>query len=430
MGVGGAFLTLSAFNAFFFNMVNGRGWICVALVVFAGWRPGKALAGALLFAFFDALQLRVQQAGGARLPVPGVPDGAVRAVDPRADRGRAPRDVSAGVDEAVREGGAMNRRTFIGAAAMLVVVPLHRAQGQPAGPRRVGYLGNGSANVGAPQTEAFRRGLRERGWIEGRTLTIEYRWAEGNPERLPALVAELVAGKVDVIVLTGSAAIRAAQGATRTVPVVFLMLADPVTAGFVPSLARPGGNMTGLASQYEELITKQLQLLKEAVPTLSRVALLHRPETPPSVLSAAATAARSLGVAAQPLEVSAVEEFENAFKAARSERAGAMLVMPSPYFDVQRARLIALAAHFRLPAFYEFGNYVQSGGLMSYGPSINEMYGRMASYVDRILRGANPGDLAIERPARFELVINLKTAAALGLAIPSSLLARADEVIQ
>ncbi len=324
----------------------------------------------------------------------------------------------------------MHRRTFFSAVvAVLGAVPL-AAQTQPARRRRIGFLANGNPTTGSTQVEAFRRGLSELGWIDGQNLTIEYRWAEGNPDRLPALIASLVQAKVDVIVLSGSVAIRAAQQTTSTVPVVFILLADPVMLGFVPSLARPGSNMTGLASQFEELITKQLQLLKEALPNLSRIALLHRPESVPAFLTAAESAARSLGLNAKLLKVAGMAEFENAFKAARSEGAGAIQVFPSPYFDVQRAQLIELAARYRLPAIYEFRNYVQDGGLMSYGPSINEMYRGMANYVDRILKGAKPGDLAIERPARFEFVINLKTAAALGITIPQSLLARADEVIQ
>ena len=325
----------------------------------------------------------------------------------------------------------MDRRSFIGSVAGgFLALPL-AAKAQPASPRRIGYLdiGNPTA-VPSRQQETFRQSLRELGWIEGQTVTIEYRSAEGNPDRLPALVAELVQAKVDVIMLSGTSSIRAARGATSTIPIVFVMLTDPVTQGFVKSLARPGGNMTGLASQFEELITKQLQLLKEAVPVLSRVALLAHAGPTPTVLTAAETAARSLGLTAHTLRVAEVAEFENAFKVARSERAGAIHVLPSPYFAAQRARLIELAAQYRLPACYEFRNYVQDGGLMSYGPSINEMYGRAASYVDRILKGANPGDLAIERPTKFELVINMKTAKALGLTIPPSLLLRADEVIQ
>src|SRR6202165_1787916 len=212
----------------------------------------------------------------------------------------------------------MDRRAFIVAiAAFLGTAPLV-AEAQPARPRRIGFLGYGNPTTVRSQLEAFRRRLRELGWIEGQTVTIEYRWAEGNPDRLPALVAELVQLKVDVIVLSGAPAIRAAQKATSTISIVFVVLTDPVTLGFVPSLARPGGNMTGLASQFEELITKQLQLLKEAVPNLSRVALLHHAEIPPAILTAAETAARSLGLTARPLSVAGVAEFENAFKAARS----------------------------------------------------------------------------------------------------------------
>jgi len=304
------------------------------------------------------------------------------------------------------------------------------ARAQVAKSHRIGFLRYGNPTTPSSQDEAFRQSLRELGWIEGQNVMIEYRWAEGNPDRLPVLVAELVQAKVDVIVVGGNPAIRAAQNATRTIPIVFVVLTDPVTLGFVPSLARPGGNMTGLASEFEELITKDLQLLKEAVSNLFRVGLLYPSVVPAALLAAAETAAQSLGLAARRLSVAGPAEFEDAFKMARSERAGAILVLPSPYFDAQHARLIELAARYRLPACYEFRNYVRDGGLMSYGPSIDAMFARSASYVDRILKGANPGDLAIERPTKFELVINLKTAKALGLSIPQSLLLRADEVIQ
>ena len=322
------------------------------------------------------------------------------------------------------------RRTFIGAMAAFLAALFFVTRAQPARTPRIGFLSNGKSATEASYDDAFRRSLRELGWIDGQNVKIEYRWAEGDPERLPGLVAELVQLKVDVIVLGGAPAIRAAQRATSLIPIVFVVLTDPVTLGFVPRLARPGGNMTGVASQFEELITKQLQLLKEAVPDLTRVGLLHHPGVPPAVLTAAEAGARSLGLTSRMLTVAEPAEFEDAFKAARSAGAGAILVLPSPYFDAQRARLIELAAKYHLPAFYEFRNFVQDGGLMSYGPSINEMFGRAASYVDRILKGAHPGDLSIERPTRFELVINLKTAAALGLPIPPLLLQRADELIR
>jgi putative ABC transport system substrate-binding protein len=315
--------------------------------------------------------------------------------------------------------------------ALLLLAALPTAEAQRAGTElRIGLLSNGSPTSVSPQLEAFRRGLRELGWIEGQTVTIEYRWADGNSDRLPALAADLARLKVDVIVLSGSPAIRAAREATSTIPIVFVMLADPVTAGFVRSLARPGGNMTGLASEFEELITKQLQLLKEASPKVSRVALLYHPEIPTAILPAVETAARKLGLMARAFKVAEVAEFENVFKTARSEGAGAIHVLPSPFFNAHRRQLIELAARYRLLAVYEFKNYVDDGGLMSYGPSINEMYRGMASYVDLILKGAKPGDLPIRRPTTFELVINLKTAKALGLTIPQSLLLRADHVIE
>ena len=324
----------------------------------------------------------------------------------------------------------IGRREFISTVvlSLLTAPPAAEAQ-QTAKVPRIGYLGSGSPAPSA-QLEAFRKGLRDLGWIEGQSVVIEYRWADGDRSRFPALVAELVQLKVDVIVLSGPQALRAARESTRTIPVVFVYLADPVAAGFVTSLARPGGNLTGLASQFEELITKQLQLLKETVPQVSRVALLQHRDGSPAILSAAETAARSLVLTARTLKVTEIGQVENAFKTARSEHVGAIHVLPSPIFNAHRGRLIELAARYRLPAVYEFKNYVEDGGLMSYGPSINEMFRGMASYVDRILKGAKPSDLPIERPTIFELVINLKTAQALGLTIPQSVLGRADEIIQ
>jgi putative ABC transport system substrate-binding protein len=316
--------------------------------------------------------------------------------------------------------------TIILTVGLLGTSPAHA---QPARTLRIGWLANGSPAVVPPELEAFRRGLKERGWIEGQTVTIEYRWADGKPDRLPALVSDLVRLKVDVIVVSGTGAIRAARRVTGTVPVVFVVLTDPVVTGLVPSLAHPGGNLTGVASEFEALITKQLELLKEAVPTLSRVAVLRRPELLPNIRTAVEMAARRLGLAAQFFTVTDVAEFEPAFRTARGEGAGAIHVLPSPFFAVQRPQLIALAARYRLPAMYELEEYVKDGGLMSYGPSITEMFRRSANHVDRILKGARPGDLPIERPATFDLVINLRTAKALDLTIPSIVLARADQVI-
>jgi len=314
-------------------------------------------------------------------------------------------------------------------ALSVVLLPVG-AHAQPAKTPRIGFLGAGSALPVPLQLEAFRRGLRELGWNEGQTLTIEYRWVEGDPQRIPELTADLVRLKPDVLVVTGSAAIRAAKQATTSIPVVFVVLVDPVAAGFVKSLARPGGNLTGLASQFEELSTKQLQLLKEALPNLSRLAILHRVESPATFLSAAQAAARGLGLSVRTFKVGEAVEYENAFRTAQSERAGAIQVLPSPFFNAQREQLIGFAAKYRLPAMYEFKDYVQDGGLMSYGPDINSMFRNAAGYVDRILKGARPADLPIQRPSTFELVINLKTANALGLTIPPSVLGPADLVIE
>jgi putative ABC transport system substrate-binding protein len=306
------------------------------------------------------------------------------------------------------------------------------AEAQPtANPRIIGYLSSSHARPGAPAGEAFRQGLRDLGWIEGKTVRIEYRWAEGNVERLPELAAELVRLKVDALIVFGRPGLRAAREATSTIPIVIgTLLIDPVRAGFVKSLARPGGNITGVVSQYEEIITKQVQLLGEAIPKLSRLFVLSHTSGDPTTANAAAAAAERLGLKVRILEVNDVAEFEGAFRTARNAGGQAIHVMPSPIFSAHRQQLIDLAARYRLPAAYEFRAYVQDGGLLSYGPNVPEMQRRAASYVDRILKGAKAGDLPMERPTKFELVVNLRTAKALGLTIPPSLLQRADEVIE
>ena len=320
----------------------------------------------------------------------------------------------------------------IGLAIVLVVslllAPL-AAEAQAAKVPRIGYLGNGNPPRATSELP-FAIGLRELGWIEGQTVTTEYRWARGNPDLLQGLATELVQAKVDVIVAAGPQAISAARESTLTIPVVFVYLADPVAAGFVSSLARPGGNLTGTASEFETLITKQLQLLKEAVPQLSRIGILRHSDGSLAIRGAAETAARELALTSRTLTVAEAGKFESAFKTAKHERLGAVLVLPGPYFDVHRRRLIELAAKYHLAASYEFRNYVEDGGLMSYGPSINEMWRRSASYVDRILKGAKPADLPVEQASKFELVINLKTAKALGLTISPSVLGRADQIIE
>jgi len=304
------------------------------------------------------------------------------------------------------------------------------AEAQAGGVRRIGFLGATGPGVDSPDVLAFRHGLRDLGWVDGQTLTIEYRWAQGHPERLPALARELVALKVDVIVTAGTVPIRAAKDATETIPIVFVVLVDPVATGLVTSFARPGGNATGWASQFEELVTKQPQLMKEALPGLSRLVLLARVESSPAFVGRAEAAARELGLTVRSLRVGGVDQYENAFKTAQRERAGAVQVLPSPIFGGQRRTLIDLAAQYRLPAIYEFRDYVEDGGLMSYGPSVTAMFRGAAGHVDRILKGARPADLPIERPTTFELVINLRTAKALGVTLSPDVLGRADELIK
>ena len=316
--------------------------------------------------------------------------------------------------------------------AVLVAIALAPLGGaaQPAALPRIGFLGATGPAVDSPQMLALRHGLRDVGWVEGQTVTFEYRWAEGHPERLPALARELVALKVDVIVTAGTVPIRAAKDASRTIPIVFVVLVDPVAGGLVKSFARPGGNVTGWASQFEELVTKQPQLMKEALPGLARLVLLARVEGSREFVGRAEAAARGLGLTVHSLRVAAVDEYENAFKMAQRERAGAVQVLPSPIFGGQRHTLIDLAAKYRLPAICEYRDYVEDGGLMSYGPSVTAMFRGAAGYVDRILKGARPEDLPIARPTTFELVINLRTAKALGVTLSPEVLGRADELIR
>ena len=320
------------------------------------------------------------------------------------------------------------RRIGLAVLFVLALAPLGHAQ--PRAIPRIGFLGAGSPAADSPQIVAFRRGLQDLGWIEGQSVMFEYRWAEGRPERLPALARDLVASKVDVIMTAGSVPIRAAKSATSTIPIVFVVLSDPVAAGLVQSFARPGGNVTGLASQFEDLITKRPQLMKEALPSLSRLVLLARVESSAEFISRAEGAARGLGLSVRSLKVAALEEYENAFRTAQRERAGAIQVLPSPIFGAQHRTLVALAAKYRLPAIYEFRDYVAVGGLMSYGPSITGMFRGAATHVDRVLKGAKPEDIPVERPKTFELVVNLNTAKALGLTISPEILGRADELIR
>ena len=345
---------------------------------------------------------------------------------------RSPRPVNVSVRQ-VSEVGVIGGWLLIATLVLAVLVAPVGAEAQPAAKAvpRVGFLGNLDAKNQATNVAAFQGGLRDLGWIEGQSVMVDYRWAEGNTERLPVLVAEFVRLNVDVMVVAGPPAIRASQRTTSTVPIVFAVrLSDPVASGFAASLARPGGNITGLASQYEEIVGKHVQLLSEAIPRLSRVVLLRHTAGLPTLLTEAERAARQLGIKTRIVEVTNVAEYESAFRIAKSERAQAVYVLPSPIFSAHRKRLVELAAQYRLPAAYELREYVEAGGLLSYGPNTAAMYRRAASYVDRILKGAKPGDLPVERSTTFELAINVKTARALGLAMPQSLLARADHLIE
>jgi putative ABC transport system substrate-binding protein len=278
---------------------------------------------------------------------------------------------------------------------------------------------------------AFREGLRERGYVEGRNISMEYRWGEGKPERFPGLAAELVKLKVDVIVTSGPQAVRAVQHATTTIPIVMAVIQDPVELGFVTSLARPGGNITGLSFQDSELVTRRLQLLKEVIPDVIRVGVLWNPTGGDgTTLKAAEAAATSLGLNVQILNVRVAEDLVGAFEAAKQKRAQALVQIASPLFAAHRKTILDLSAKSRLPTTCQERTFVVDGCLMAYGPSFPDMFRRAAYYVDRILQGAKPGNLPVEQSTTFELVINLKTAKALGLTIPQSLLQRANEVIQ
>jgi putative ABC transport system substrate-binding protein len=300
---------------------------------------------------------------------------------------------------------------------------------------RIGYLAGNLAASPQPH-EAFRQGLRDLGYVEGRNVVIEYRNAEGKLERFPALAAELVALKVDVIFAGGGTrSALAAKQATRTVPIVFAAVADPVTSGLVTSLARPGGNVTGLSLLAPELVGKCLEQLKKAVPGVSRVAVLREPgalgeRTEKDILKEAEVAARALGLRLQFVEARGPADFDRAFSDMTRARAGALTVLPSTMFIGERRRLVDLAAKNRLPAVYFIREFVDAGGLMAYGANFADVFRRAATYVDKILKGTKPGDLPVEQPTKFELVINLKAAKTLGLTIPQSMLARADHIVE
>ena len=317
--------------------------------------------------------------------------------------------------------------------SLLMVPPAADAQ-QPAKVPRVGWLSDGiRAGARSHLYEAFLHGLRDLGYVEGENLIMERRDAEGQLERLPDLAAQLVGLKVDIIVTTGGApATSAAKRATSTIPIVMADAGDPVGTGLVASLGRPGGNVTGLSVMDPDLTGKRLQLLKEAAPTIARVAVLYNPTFPATVLGMkeAQAAGLALGLAILPMEVRTSDEFEDQFAVMTSVHADAMLTFGDPFTSTHHRRIMDLAAKSQWPALYFWREFVEAGGLMSYVPNLRDLFRRAATYVHKILHGAKPADLPVEQPIKFEFVINLKTAKALGLTIPPTLLFQADEVIQ
>ncbi len=304
---------------------------------------------------------------------------------------------------------------------------------QPKKVPRIGFLSAASPAALSARAEAFRQGLRELGYEEGKNIVIEWRYAEGKLDRLGELAAELVRLNVDVIVTAAPSSTNAAKEATSTTPIVMAGVGgNPVEAGFVASLARPGGNVTGLTALSQELIGKQLELLKEIVPRLSRVAVLRTSTSPGDAraLKEMELAAGALKVQIRHLDVRGPKDIETAFHEARKGRADAVLVRPSPVLESDRTRVADLAAKNRLPAIYPFPEFVEAGGLVSYGVSISDLYRRVATYVDKILKGAKPADLPVELPTKFELLVNLRAATQIGLTMPPNVLARADRVIK
>jgi putative ABC transport system substrate-binding protein len=320
----------------------------------------------------------------------------------------------------------------VGLLSLLASLGTAAAQ-RPQKASRVGYLTAGSQSDEGRQRrfEAFRQALRDLGHVEGQSIAFEFRWAEGQYDRLPALVAGLVGSKVDVIVVVGGAATRAAQQATRTIPIVMVAVNDPLGSGLVPSLARPGGNVTGTSLMAPDLVGKQFEVLKETVPKVSRVALLRNPANPASELQLreAEAAARALGMRLQTLEARGPEDIDRAFAAMTRERASALVVLTDSIFTNQRRQIAELAAERRLPAVYGHIEHAEAGGLLAFSANLLHLERRAAIYVDKILKGAKPGDLPVEQPTKLELIVNVRAAKAIGLTIPPSLLQRADQVI-
>ena len=324
----------------------------------------------------------------------------------------------------------ISRRAFVAAVASGLLVPsIVAAQGKVA---RIGFLGNSTAALEANLVGPFREGLREHGYVEGQNITVEYRWAEGRYERLPALVQELLAAKVELIVTAGTPAAQAVQRASKTIPLVMVAVGDPIGSGLVASLARPGGNATGLVSIAPDLEGKRIQLLREIVPGLTSIAVLTNPANPFHTVSAehVRTAASAVQIKASFFPVRAANELEPAFDAMMRQRPGAMVMLADRLFLHHRARIAEFSLKHRLPSVYAYQELVESGGLMSFGPSYPGMHRRAAYFVDRILKGTSPAELPMEQPAKFELVINLRTARVMGLNIPQTVLLQADQILE
>jgi putative ABC transport system substrate-binding protein len=327
-----------------------------------------------------------------------------------------------------------NRRKLVIAlgAGVLIESLASFAQQRPAKIRRIGLLSPFSPSDAEPWHRAFRQGLRDLGWVEGKDISIEYRYVEGRGDRLPDLAADLVRLNVDIIVTSVSPDAVAAKNATRTIPIVMAAPGDPVALGLAESLARPGGNITGLSQISPELAGKRLELLKEIVPKLSLVAVLWNPQSKISEISwkEIQPPARALGLQLHSMEARSSTDFDKAFEDATRAHAGAVAVMPDPLFGGNLKRIADLATKNRLPSTYHMREFADSGGLVAYGPDRSDMFRRAAAYVDKILKGAKPGDLPIEQPTKFELVVNMKTAKALGIKVPQSILVRANGVIE
>ena len=323
------------------------------------------------------------------------------------------------------------RELIVGLAAVAAARPLGSRAQQKAVPV-IGYLGGTSPAPAAPNLAAFRQGLGETGYVEGQNVAIKYRWAEGHYDRLPALAADLVARKVDVIMADSTPAALAAKGAASTIPIVSVIGGDPVKRGLVASLARPGGNLTGVSVLLTELVPKRLELLAELVPQVRVIALLVNPNNPVTerMIGDVQQAARAKGVQLPVLKAATESEIDAAFASLVQLHAGALLVGTDPFFTSRREQLVTLASRYAVPVIYQFREFTISGGLMSYGTSLTAVFHQLGVYAGRILKGEKPADLPVQQPTKFELVINLKTAKALGLTVPQSILARADEVIE